>query len=454
MKWIGKRWKQWSVSKRIIGLMLSGTVGILVLTMGLFIWDRSRQKPRVLAALKLLAEEASGQEYSFAPLLQIIREGRTEQEGYVNLSFLDAEALGFTWIGLKQRDLTFSSIRYQLMFDKEERVAAGKAAYQMAGVGVLDMDSYLTEDSFIVRIPQMHCDYLRMNPYHIKSQYENSLLYDVLGEKLGMVQEDFSISVDSLFSWGFDWDREDRGDGEDLIQAFLIKYKERLDAIWRQITVRKESEAKPVLVNGVYENCDVFHFSLPTELVEWYLDYSLPDAKKEWLKPICWKEDSIDLVIFMDDRKRIYRIETVMQPEVEGIVYPTEIVCSLRGEERLLDKVQVMLKIELQTGQLELQMDWENQWNPDERKIFFLVNEIRPERMERIRSNLVIDIASGESDIEYEMHLPLLVSDGEHSIKRLEQPILAPDGEIVDVFELDLIAFLKFSRDFNFALFR
>lgn len=448
MKWVGKWWIQLSPSKRIISLIFVGTVVILGMTAGLRLWERSRQKPRVLMALKQLAEEAVAQEYSFAPLLEMIQEGRVEQEGYVNLALARTERLGFDSIWLNHMDMTGSHIRYRLAFQKEEKVLSSETQYQVAGLGRLDIESYLTEEKLIVRVPQIHNSYLRMNRQHLKSQYKDSLLYGVLGEKLEIPEIDVSVSEAPVFPQEKDLEKME------VMSAFLKEYKGRLPEIWEQIQMTKENETRQVLVNGIYKDCSVYHLFLPIELVQWYLDYSLPDARKEWMQSLDWKEESVDLLIYLDDKNCIYCMEITAEPEIEGVSYPTEILCYLKGEERLLDKIQIDLHLKGQIEVVNLRMDLENQWEDAKRKIYFSVRQIKPEDTKQIRLNLTINSITGESYIEYEINLPLLVSDGEHSIRRLEEPIKEPNREIVDVFELDLIGFLKFSRDFNFALFQ
>lgn len=457
MEWLSRKWKQLSASIRIRCLFFAGIVVILSMTAGLRIWERSKQKPRVLAALQLFAKEASAQEYSLAPLIRMIQEGKMEQEGYVNLTFvdwkaltlIDFKALDFYSEWLARMDLTSSSISYRLASRRDEQMFSGEATYQIAGVGEVDIEGYLTKDQFIVRIPQLHSSYLRMDAQNIRSQYENSLLYDVLGEKVGMPEADFSVSVESLFS------QESLLDRMELIQTFCKVYERKLDEVWRQVTVIKEKESRQILLNGRYENCSVFRLSLPTEAVRWYLDTILSEQGKEWLaKSVRFEEEKMELWIYLDDENKIHQIQTVVEPEVEGSFYSVEMLCSLKGEERLFDKVQMELDIKGQAECLGIRMDLENQWNGTERRSYFSIYQLRPEQIEQVRANMGMDLVTGESYIEYKLNLPFLVSDGEHNIKYFEQPIEAPDGEIVDVFELDRIEFLKFSRDFNFAFFR
>lgn len=448
MKWIENKWKQWSASKRIICLLFIGTMVILGMTVGLRVWDRSRQKPRVLVALKQLAKEASEQKYSLAPLIQIIQEGNIEQEGYVNFDVWNQVVQGLDLIWLKQVDMTDSSIRYQLALQQKEGIYSGEAEYQIAELGVLKIENYLTKEKLITRIPQIHNSYLRMDTKDLKNQYKDSLLYGVLGEKLVVPESDLSIASVPVFP------QENELKKMDLIPAFLEEYGERLVELWQQISVKKERETKQVLINGIYENCSVFHLSLPMELVQCYLDYLWPDTMEKQWQLIAKENETVDLLLYMDDENHIHQIETVIKPEIEGRIYSTEVFCYLKGEEFLLDKVQVDLYIEQQEEEWGLRMDLEKQLEETKRKIYFSICQIYPEQIEQIRANLIMDTITGESDIEYKINLPFLASDGEHKIRTLEESIQAPEGEMIDIFELDLIEFLKFSRDFNFALFR
>lgn len=129
MKGIEKKWKQWSAWKRIVLLLLAGTAVILGMTAGLRIWERGRQKPRVLAALKRLTEEALEQRETFEPLFRLIEDGDIEQEGYVNFEQLDADMggknhtdrwkNGLFW--MEQIDMTASSIQYQFALEKTNK---------------------------------------------------------------------------------------------------------------------------------------------------------------------------------------------------------------------------------------------------------------------------------------------------------------------------------------------
>lgn len=452
MKSIIAKWKQLSATIRITGLIFAGTVIILSMTVGLRIWDKSQQKPQVMKAFKQLVEEVSGQEYSLIPLRNVIQSGKTEQDGYVNLTALDREVLKLNSILSEWTDMEYSSIHYKMAINQEEKILSAKMNYQIAGIGVLDINSYLTEDKLLIQIPQMHNSYLRMNTDNIQNQYEQSLLYGVLGERLTLPESDFSAFVFNQFPLG-----HTGAEKEDFFQVFKREYKGRLDEIWQQITVTKENDIKQILINGVYEDCRVFSVSFPAEIVRWYLELVLKDSvwgKEELQKRMTWEEDRMCLMVYIDDDNHIHCMDTTIQPVWDGICYPVEISFYLKGEERLFDKVQIGLNIQRQTGQIGLLADIENQYDGLERRMNFVISQINAEKEFEIRAKLVMDIATGESDFEYEISSPFLISDGEHFIKCQNQPIKIPEGEIVDIFELDLIAFLKFSKDFNFALFR
>ena len=440
MKWISKKWNRLSATKRIFGLLLAGTVLILSITVGLRFWDQSRQKPRVWMALKQLAEEAADQTYSFVPLFQVIQGGNIKQEGYVNFERLDTKVLEekFAWLV----DRTASSMQYQLAVQQKEGICSNKINYQIAEIGALDIESYQTKEKLIVRIPQIHNSYLRMDTHNIKSQYMDSFLYEVLGEKLVVPESDFSVEKTPIFP------TEKELKKVNMSATFLEEYKGKEIELWKKIQVKKESETKQIGINGVYEDCSVFHLLLPTELVEWYLGYILSDVEIEV------KAEWVDLWLYMDDDNHIHCIEMVLEPERKGTVYPTQILCYLRGEERLLNKIQIELTIRKETERMEFWIDFERQLEEEKQKIFISVSQINPKKIEFIRTNFTMDLHTGESHIEYKLNLPLIVSDGEHTIQTLEQVIKEPEGEIVDLFELDLIGFLKFSRDFNFALFQ
>ena len=190
------------------------------------------------------------------------------------------------------------------------------------------------------------------------------------------------------------------------------------------------------------------------ELVRWYLNTCLSDTQKEQIALFDWESETWDVLLYMDDDNHIHRMETLLEPKIKGNPYWVKIVCFLKGEERLLDKIQLELQIKNQTEEKNFRIDLENQWQQGERRVYLIVNQIEPKNIERIHANLVMDTSTGESCIEYKVCLPLLVSDGEHVIRRLDQSIKEPDGEMVDLFELDLMGFLKFSKDFNFTLFQ
>lgn len=452
MKSIIMKWKQMSATVRISSLIFAGTVVILSMTVGLRIWDKSQQKPRVIKAFKQLAEEISRQEYSLTPLLNIIQSGKTEQDGYVNLTALDKERLGLNSILLEWMDMEYSTIHYKMAINQDEKVLSAKMNYQIAGIGVLDINSYLTEEKLFIQLPQMHNSYLRMNSDNIKSQYEHSIWYRVLGDRLVLPKADLSVFVFHPFPKS-----DTKAVKADFLQAFEKDYKGRLDEIWKQITVTKENETKQILINGVYEDCRVFSVSFPAEIIHWYLNLVLADSvwvKEKLQERMIWEEDMVCLKIYMDDDNHIHRMDTTIQPMWDGVCYPVGITFYLRGEERLFDKVQIGLNIQKQTEQMELLADIENQYDGLERRMNFVLSQINTEKKFEIRAKLVMDIATGESDFEYEINSPFLISDGEHFIKYQNQPINTPEGEIVDIFELDLIAFLKFSSDFNFGLFR
>lgn len=448
MKWIARKWKQISASKRIVCLIFIGAAVILGITAGLRVWDKSRQKPRVLTALKKLAQEAYSQEHSFAPLLQILEEGEIEQEGYVNLTFSLKNGWGPDSIWLGQMDLAGSFIQYQLKTQQKEKIFLADTKYQIAGIGALDIESYLTEETLIMRIPQMHSSYLRMNGTDLKNRYEHSLLYDVLGEKLTMPETGILVSSTPVFPKKKDLEKIE------VIRAFLEEYHGRLGELWQQILVKKEGEIQQVSIGGCYEDCNIFHLTLPMELVQWYLNTCLSDTQKEQIALFDWESETWDVLLYMDDENHIHRMETLLEPKIKGNPYWVKIVCFLKGEERLLDKIQLELQIKNQTEEKNFRIDLENQWQQGERRVYLIVNQIEPKNIERIHANLVMDTSTGESCIEYKVCLPLLVSDGEHVIRRLDQSIKEPDGEMVDLFELDLMGFLKFSKDFNFTLFR
>lgn len=448
MKWIDKKWKQLSTFKRIQILLLAGTIVILAMTVGLRVWDREKQKPRVLMALKQLAEEAIEQKDSFASLLQLIQEGNIEQEGYVNFEQLDTGA--FEWYSpwIEQLDMAASSIQYQVAFQQREGIGLKKAEYQIAEIGELYMESYLTKEKLIIRVPQLHSSYLRMSPNNIREQYRESFLYGVLGERLVLPKKDLFVTDIPVFP------TEKELEKIHLIPMFLEEYKGRLTELWRQISVEKERETKQILVDGYYENCSVFRLSVPSEIIQWYIMSCLPDKVKEEIEWVYEKWEFVDLFLFLDDKNHIHCIETRIEPEIKGSIYPVQMVCYLKGEECLLDKIQIDLSILQPMEEIGLQIDFEKQ--PDQKIpcFYFSISQRNPEKSEQVKAYLTIDTITGESHIEYKINLPGVISDGEHTLRRLEHPIEVPDEEMVDIFELDLIEFLKFSKDFNFALFQ
>lgn len=452
MKSIVIKWKQLSATIRIVSLILAGAAVILSMTAGLRIWDRSQQKPRVMKAFRQLAEEVSGQEYSLTPLLNVIRSGKTEQEGDMNLTALNRKGLGLNRILSEWMNMENSTVHYKMVINQEEKVLSAKMNYQIAGIGILDIESYLTEDKLLIQIPQMHKSYLRMNANNIKGQYENSLLYGVLGDRLALPETDFSAFAFEPLLQSYTGAAR-----EDFFQAFGKEYKGRLNEIRQQITVTKENETKQILINGVYEDCRIFSVSFPAEAVRWYLDFVLADSVwiKEKLKErMLWEEDMVYLQIYMDDDNHIHRMDTTIQPIWDGICYPVEITFYLRGEERLFDQVQIGLNIQRQAEQIGILADVENQYDGLERRMNLIIRQVNSKEEFEIRAKLAMDTTTGESYLEYEINSPFLISDGEHFIKCQNQPIKIPEGEMVDIFELDLIAFLKFSKDFNFGLFR
>lgn len=445
---MGDRWKRWSGSKRILSLLFIGTALILSMTVGLRIWEQSTQKPRVLAAFQRLAEAMQKQGDSMKALLLVIQEGNIRQEGDVHISSLDTEKFGWYVQCFKQMGMTPSDIRYRLDSHQKEDVYCYEATYQIAEIGALDIESYRKKEELIVRMPQIHDSFLRMNLHDINAQYKQSLLYSILGENLVIPE------VEDVFSFAPIFPRESDLEKLDMISAFLEKYNGRLTELWRQIPVKKESEAKQVLVNGFYKNCTLFRLSLPIEFVQWYIDSLLPDFMRETWQKVTWKEEEVELLLYLDDENQIRRIETVVEPEMDGTVYRTGICYNWKGEEWLLDKVQMELWIEQPSERLDFLMDVERQFEKTEQRMYVSVKQTGEKETERIRANVIMNTDSGESRVEYKVNLPLLVADGEHSMQRLEQAIEVPDQDLVDIFKLDLIGFLKFSRDFHFDLFR
>ncbi|MCX4269475.1 MAG: hypothetical protein OSJ62_12570 [Lachnospiraceae bacterium] len=452
MKGIEKKWKQWSAWKRIVLLLLAGTTVILGMTAGLRIWDRGRQKPRVLAALKRLTEEALEQRETFEPLFRLIEDGDIEQEGYVNFEQLDADMggknhtdrwkNGLFW--MEQIDMTASSIQYQFALEKDEQKYFNKADYQIAGIGGLQIEQYLTKEKLIVRIPQIHSSYLRMNSDRIKEQYRDSLLYTMLGEKLILPKEDPSVEGAVIFP------AEEELEKINIVPAFLEEYAGRLPELWRQILVEKESETKQIWVNGSYENCSVFRLSVPRELAEWYIRYGLPEKVAEGIGSVCG--ETVDLLLSLDDNNVIRCVEA--KAELEGIKTTIQAACYLKGNEHLLDQVQIDLSVGVLTEEIPFRIDFQRRHESEAEFFNLSISQLNLEKSEQVRIYFKLDPVTGESVIEYNIDLPGMVSDGEHVLRHLDQPIEVPDKEVVDIFELDVIEFLKFSRDFNFALFQ
>jgi len=464
MKWVKKKWKQLSSGKKIVGFILTGILIILILTAGLRIWDKKNQKPRLLSALSRLLQATCKEEYTFEPFFAVLQDGKTQQDGYVNLTAFQKDFPIWNKLLFGQTDMTSSTIHYQIQLDQEKNILWTEKEYQLAKIGTLDVESYLTKEKLIVRIPQLHESYLRMDTQNIKTQYENSLLYKVLENRFSVPEIDFS----SLVFQPFPQSRADQSKEENRFAAFLKEYEKNIVPLWKQITVTREEGSKQILINGIYENCRVFHLTFPADLIHWYFDYTLPSSQTEQLKKwINWEEKEVTMLVYMDDENHIHQIETTIivcllnsdrntkaDSTREKTVYPIKMTLSLKGEENLLDNLQLKVQIETKPNPIILLFDMKNKYTGTERKWDFLVSQTEPTVQLRVRAELIMNVTTGESHIEYEINTPILTSDGEHHIKRLEQPIKEPAGEIVDIFDLDLIEFMKFSKDFNFDLFQ
>ena len=168
----------------VSGIVLGGTIGLRFL-------EKKQQRPRVIKALSSLVTDLKDEKYSIDKLYQLLEGGKTKSSGEFNIGTVDASLLG--GYGKLEKLLTNSTIEGIIEKDNKRKKMETKFSYQTYGVNLANIECLIDERECFVKIPEVYEKYLRFKTANIKNQYENSLLYTILGGKIPLPEQEFSL---------------------------------------------------------------------------------------------------------------------------------------------------------------------------------------------------------------------------------------------------------------------
>ncbi len=172
-------------------------------------------------------------------------------EGTMNASFEIAE-IPVTLVGDEATATAIEGSKMELSFDMSsiDKKMMLDADVNIAGMMEVGLDFYADEEVIQVKIPMLSED-----AFELKND-------DILGQ-ISAVIPDLGLSGGKITF--------EKTDFETLINEFLEKYEERLDAANAKITVENGEKAEHFAFGKENVQCDTFNIAIPAEVINEYL---------------------------------------------------------------------------------------------------------------------------------------------------------------------------------------
>lgn len=434
-----------------IGIVLLVAVFVLGVVMGLRVLEVKQQKPRVLKALGELAEDFTDEKYSLKNLAALWKEDRTQQNLSVNITSFNSTYLDKKWSFLGSY-LGNSNLELSIRKDGPEKKMLYEAQYSTYGVTLANVQGYLDEEECMIRIPQFHEQYLAFHPDNVRAQYENSLLYTVIGDRISMPEG-------NLASYAF---REPEAETPAEIETMLTRLREdarQLKELYKAVQVRKLDKKEEILINGKYELCTAYELMFPADLANGYLKEAFGDkivvtGSQASNDSIGSNGSLISMEVYLS-KGRALKIAGTMEAAANGREIILAYECYPKGTENAFDAVTVDVTLTPidTTESYGFNLSVKNEFAGDIRNIHGVLNMTRPYVTKALNVDMEYNQITGESNLEFEVSMPMASFDGSCHIAALNGQVAKPQEGAVRLFELDLFELLKFTNGMNLNFF-
>lgn len=433
-----------------IPFLIKGIIVVLLVTGIVFatanalrIMEEKQQKPRVLTAMAELVSGVTDEKYSLEKFWQLFENGKIEYTGDISLSSIEESLFPNEYQSVIPY-LERSEIAFSLQKDDVNRTAALWAKPSLYWLA-LEMEGYLDDKECIVRVPDFHENYIRFSPDNLKAQYDNSLLYTVFGEQTALPQ-------DNLTDYVFHGSENLLYEEKEAISMKLLDTVKLVKELYDEITVEKTDEKENIFYDGSYQNCEIYHMTVPT------------DVLNQFLKDIVWEntghtlviqEEQLPLVVYLDSEKHILKLELdETNITLDGKSVPTQLFFYPKGIENPWDTIQLGVEIVWDDVTYGVTIVCSNEFADTQRTIHANLSLTEP----YVTKFLDIDIdytgAMGETNFDFACKTPMLSFDGVLGMRPLTEPVAKPTTDAVSVFELNLLEILKFTNEINWGFFK
>ncbi len=417
------------------------TVVVCLAAVGLRVMEEQQQKPRVIKAMVSLLGNMADKKYKMDSSYQMLKSGKLAYSGEIMLGHIDENLLEERYRFLIPY-LNHTSLNY--VFNKDEQGKKAEVSLEAAlyGARSLSLEAYLDERECMVYLPSIHNSYLSFSPENVKKQYQDSLLYTVLGDGAALPEE-------NLGKYVF-YEKESITEGH--IDNFEGKLKEGLELfqeLYQEITVEKIDRKEDILWNGGYENCTAYAMTVPTEII--YRFIKLAGVQAESLSI---QEKELSFLVYLDGKKKLLKLETEATVLVKDQKFPVSVVFYPKGVENPWDSVAVELDVTIENIIYGFYLIGNNEFLEGKRIVHNNVSMTQPYIMELLDMDMEFGQKTGSISIDFVCDTPMLSMDGVCKIEPLKKAINKPEDEAVKIFELNFFEMLRFSNGLNWNFFK
>lgn len=438
--------------KRKTPMLIKGMIVVLIVagivlgaTIGLRFLEKKQQKPRVVKALAALAADLNDDKFSVDKLYQLLKEGKTKNSGEFNIGTIDMDMLGqYEKLGKLLKNAT---IDFMIERDNEEKKLRAEISYQAYGVNMANMEGFIDEKECFLKLPEVYEKYLRFETENIKSQYEKSLLYTILGEKIPLPEEEFSLYPFS------EMELVDVEAEKNDILGFLKENAAVLTDLYKKMEITKLSQKTDILFQGRYESCTAYELYMPTEFLKTLLAKSLGNIYGE---QFIWQDDIFHGIIYLNSKNQVLKLEgegniKIREEEVfvTAALYP-------KGEENQWDMIQLDFTLtQKSTGKSgSFIVIMSNQFKENVRNTHLQFKISQPYTATFLDVDFIYYQQTGECEAEFDLETPILSLDGTYQLQDLDEIIQMPNrDDSVEIFKLSLLDLLQFVTKLNLKIF-
>lgn len=425
----------------IILLLISGT--IFITANGLQIMEQKQQKPRILSAVAELAVSAADEKYNLEKLWQLLENETIEYDGKISFSSIGKDFFP------KQLQtilpyIEHSSVDFTLKKDAVSRMAAMQAEMSLYFMH-FEMDGYLDDTSCIIHLPALHEKYISFSPDNLKKQYNDSLFYPIFGEQDLLPQK-------NLADYVFQNTEASVSKEKEVIITELSEAVRNMKKLYDNITVEKAKEKEAVYRNGSYKNCERYHMTVPSSVLN------------QLLKDIVWKntghtlsvrEESLSIILWLDSKKQILKAEipqTVLL--ADGKAVPAELIFYPQGAENPWDNIEMEIQLVLDDINYGFTITANHSFTDIKRTLHVSIALTEPYVTKLLDIDMDYLYTTGETSFDFVCKIPGLSADGRLGIKRLTESVAKPAEEAVPIFKLNLLEALTFANRINWSFFK